>query len=951
MNLVREKVIHKKYGTGEITKLDNDHVYVKFQSVDQEKIFKYPSCFDVDGYLTLENQDIKTTKTSTTRNQANKNKNKNNKKQWNQSYKTMDVFYEKYKDALQGEISYLRKNGGKKQSLFDGKLIEFKKGKYIYSFESDDELSYPEGTPITIWHRQEKEEGSIVGCEEFTIIIETKAKLGKDIPSIDISAEPWRLLNSLIERLTIMESEPSQIVKSLICEGTNSIDQSDTEISRGQDTAVKMSFEQPITFVWGPPGTGKTQTLAKIALKHIENEEKVLMLSYSNVSVDGAVKRVAKLAGDTIKPGIFVRYGYPKDKELLNHEYLTSYNLSIHRHPSLLRKRQELLDRRKYISRTSSEYATIEEELKSIRLRLMTEEKECVKDARFVATTVSKAVVDPVIFDSKFDVVIFDEASMAYIPQIIFSASLAEKHFVCMGDFRQLPPIVQSNKNSVLNTDIFQYCGITKAVNEHKKHEWLCLLDTQYRMHPKIAEFVSHRMYNDLLKSAGLIKDKISDITKQEPLCDQAMVLADLSGLLTTCTKVSDNSRVNILSAFLSFYLALNIEKKYKIGIITPYHAQSRLLHAMIRDTASIHPEVKTISSATVHQFQGSEKDVIIYDAVDCYRMKAPGILLTSMQNDYANRLFNVALTRSRGKFIGLANVDYMKNKKLSQNLIFKKMIDKEIRESNDITGTYFEEGYNKELGNTMKFYKEKEGEWEFINDIITSKREIRIDIPDKPKTSLFITKLVKALKEAKQRGIKVCIRAENRKSLPRELMSLAIENTFVSNPLAIIDKKIVWYGIPSTQAGFKEERVKYRPIIRFKGANTASAIYGFMEMNKTIDESNAETDSEEEETDENTFAAYIRLHKKCPKCGKPMQLKKSPKGKFFISCIGYPRCKTTEFVKAEFVEEYFNRNGGTGQKCVRCKYSLTAEKSRYGGGLYIHCCGYPVHSYRLDEI
>ena len=949
MNLVREKVIHKKYGTGEITKLDNDHVYVKFQSVDQEKIFKYPSCFDVDGYLTLENQDIKTTKTSTTGNQANKNK--NNKKQWNQSYKTMDVFYEKYKDALQGEISYLRKNGGKKQSLFDGKLIEFKKGKYIYSFESDDELSYPEGTPITIWHRQEKEEGSIVGCEEFTIIIETKAKLGKDIPSIDISAEPWRLLNSLIERLTIMKSEPSQIVKSLICEGTNSIDQSDTEISRGQDTAVKMSFEQLITFVWGPPGTGKTQTLAKIALKHIENEEKVLMLSYSNVSVDGAVKRVAKLAGDTIKPGIFVRYGYPKDKELLNHEYLTSYNLSIHRHPSLLRKRQELLDRRKYISRTSSEYATIEEELKSIRLRLMTEEKECVKDARFVATTVSKAVVDPVIFDSKFDVVIFDEASMAYIPQIIFSASLVEKYFVCMGDFRQLPPIVQSNKNSVLNTDIFQYCGITKAVNEHKKHEWLCLLDTQYRMHPKIAEFVSHRMYNDLLKSAGSIKDKISDITKQEPLCDQVMVLADLSGLLTTCTKVSDNSRVNILSAFLSFYLALNIEKKYKIGIITPYHAQSRLLHAMIRDTASIHPEAKTISSATVHQFQGSEKDVIIYDAVDCYRMKAPGILLTSMQNDYANRLFNVALTRSRGKFIGLANVDYMKNKKLSQNLIFKKMIDKEIRESNDITGTYFEEGYNKNLGNTMKFYKEKEGEWAFINDIITAKREIRIDIPDKPKTSLFITKLVKALKEAKQRGIKVCIRAENRKSLPRELMSLAIENTFVSNPLAIIDKKIVWYGIPSTQAGFKEERVKYRPIIRFKGANTASAIYGFMEMNKTIDESNAETDSEEEETDENTFAAYIRLHKKCPKCGKPMQLKKSPKGKFFISCIGYPGCKTTEFVKAEFVEEYFNRNGGTGQKCVRCKYSLTAEKSRYGGGLYIHCCGYPVHSYRLDEI
>ena len=121
--------------------------------------------------------------------------------------------------------------------------------------------------------------------------------------------------------------------------------------------------------------------------------------------------------------------------------------------------------------------------------------------------------------------------------------------------------------------------------------------------------------------------------------------------------------------------------------------------------------------------------------------------------------------------------------------------------------------------------------------------------------------------------------------------------------------------------------------------------------MNKTIDESNTEADSEKEETDENTFAAYVRLHKKCPKCEKTMQLKKSPKGNFFISCVGYPECKTTEFVDVDFVEEYFNRNGGTGQKCVRCKYSLTAEKSMYGGGLYIHCCGYPVHSYRLDEI
>ena len=60
---------------------------------------------------------------------------------------------------------------------------------------------------------------------------------------------------------------------------------------------------------------------------------------------------------------------------------------------------------------------------------------------------------------------------MAYIPQIVFSASLARKHFVCMGDFRQLLPIVQSSTKSALNTDIFEYCNIVKAVGHHKKHQ------------------------------------------------------------------------------------------------------------------------------------------------------------------------------------------------------------------------------------------------------------------------------------------------------------------------------------------------------------------------------------------------------------------------------------------------------------------------------------------------
>lgn len=53
------------------------------------------------------------------------------------------------------------------------------------------------------------------------------------------------------------------------------------------------------------------------------------------------------------------------------------------------------------------------------------------------------------------------------------------------------------------------------------------------------------------------------------------------------------------------------------------------------------------------------------------------------------------------------------------------------------------------------------------------------------------------------------------------------------------------------------------------------------------------------EDVKEDTFAAYVKTHKKCPICGKQMQLKKIKKGKFFLACMGYPKCKTTAFVEA----------------------------------------------------
>ena len=861
-------------------------------------------------------------------------------------------FCQAYRMALSAEISFIRMTGGKHILLQEGKRIGRDNGQFVYLLESEDELNYPEGTPVTIWKGQSQISGKILNCEAFSVYLISELDLGAEVEMLDISAEACYLLQSVSERLMDLSLEPSEIAQDLICNGLKEIDYRNSDIAKGQETAVRMSLEQPITFVWGPPGTGKTQTLAKIAWAHIDKGERVLMLSYSNVSVDGAILRVTSLKNDVF-PGQLVRYGFPKDKRISEHPYLSSYNLAINNYPDLLKRRTQLQAEKKRLEKNDPKLIQVEKELNEIRRELRTAESQCVRNAKFVATTVSKAIVDKEIRNGAFDVVIFDEASMATIPQIAYAAKLARKNFVCMGDFRQLPPIVQSSKESPLNADIFQYCGITQAVDQGSNHKWLCLLDTQYRMHPEIADFAGRSIYNGLLKSANGMTEKREKTVMAEPFAGRAMEFVDLSGTMSTCIKSSDDSHANVLSAFVTFSLALKAAQTQEVGIITPYHAQSRLLHAMVRDVNELEALPHAIKCATVHQFQGSEEDVIVYDAVDCYRLPFPGALIASTAGRYADRLFNVAMTRSKGKFICVANGSFMRNKGMSENLMFMQMlksyrttapmIPEIIRPNDDLEKYYFD-------------FVEKENQVdEFIKDLATARREVRIDIPDSPANSdINTTRIAQALAEAQSRGVKVFVRAESKKNLHPTLKYFAVENHYLTDPIALIDKTVTWFGMPESAACFKIEgrtsAINNRPCIRFWGTHTAKILYGLLEMSHVMDQAKTVEKDAQGNLITDKLSDYVLAHKKCPVCGKPMQLKKSRNQKYFLRCSGYPSCKHTEFVETEFVEEYFYHKGNkNGMLCPRCGCSLEAKISRYG--IYVQCCGGKRHKYGLDEI
>lgn len=967
MDLTGKRVHHRSFGDGVITEQKKTTIVVTFR--DGAKMFSYPGCFQT--YLKILDTDLKEdvqevvsqhehAKTAERKQRINELQTSISSNRRQEKDKSVQIkpfasvadFCQAYRMALSAEISFIRMTGGKHILLQEGKRIGRDNGQFVYLLESEDELNYPEGTPVTIWKGESQISGKILNCEAFSVYLISELDLGAEVEMLNISAEACYLLQSVSERLMDLSLEPSEIAQDLICNGLKEIDYRNSDIAKGQETAVRMSLEQPITFVWGPPGTGKTQTLAKIAWAHIDKGERVLMLSYSNVSVDGAILRVTSLKNDVF-PGQLVRYGFPKDKRISEHPYLSSYNLAINNYPDLLKRRTQLQAEKKRLEKNDPKLIQVEKELNEIRRELRAAESQCVRNAKFVATTVSKAIVDKEIRNGAFDVVIFDEASMATIPQIAYAAKLARKNFVCMGDFRQLPPIVQSSKESPLNADIFQYCGITQAVDQGSNHKWLCLLDTQYRMHPEIADFAGRSIYNGLLKSANGMTEKREKTVMAEPFAGRAMEFVDLSGTMSTCIKSSDDSHANVLSAFVTFSLALKAAQTQEVGIITPYHAQSRLLHAMVRDVNELEALPHAIKCATVHQFQGSEEDVIVYDAVDCYRLPFPGALIASTAGRYADRLFNVAMTRSKGKFICVANGSFMRNKGMSENLMFMQMlksyratapmIPEIIRPNDDLEKYYFD-------------FVEKENQVdEFIKDLATARREVRIDIPDSPANSdINTTRIAQALAEAQSRGVKVFVRAESKKNLHPTLKYFAVENHYLTDPIALIDKTVTWFGMPESAACFKIEgrtsAINNRPCIRFWGTHTAKILYGLLEMSQVMDQAKTVEKDAQGNLITDKLSDYVLAHKKCPVCGKPMQLKKSRNQKYFLSCSGYPSCKHTEFVETEFVEEYFYHKGNkNGMLCPRCGCSLEAKISRYG--IYVQCCGGKRHKYGLDEI
>jgi superfamily II DNA or RNA helicase len=57
--------------------------------------------------------------------------------------------------------------------------------------------------------------------------------------------------------------------------------------------ALQSALGRDLTFIWGPPGTGKTHTIGTITEYLYRDKHTVLIVSHTNTAVDQAIKHVA----------------------------------------------------------------------------------------------------------------------------------------------------------------------------------------------------------------------------------------------------------------------------------------------------------------------------------------------------------------------------------------------------------------------------------------------------------------------------------------------------------------------------------------------------------------------------------------------------------------------------------------------------------------------------------
>ncbi len=235
-------------------------------------------------------------------------------------------------DALGLEVVAIRKKGGGTQvELRGGEQVGEAEGSWLYRFIVAEDLNLRDDTPVRVTSGQADVSGVLVSFRDGVLVVALEEDLGPKIAAARLVANDSFLVERLKERLEKIRSGEAQFnrqagdrvlglspVRTADAEPNPAVIQGSGRPNDDQMRAVRRSLGSDTTYVWGPPGTGKTTTLARIVEAHYRAGRSVLLVSNTNIAVDTALERVAeRLKGEPeFHQGLVIRQGPVVKEEL-----------------------------------------------------------------------------------------------------------------------------------------------------------------------------------------------------------------------------------------------------------------------------------------------------------------------------------------------------------------------------------------------------------------------------------------------------------------------------------------------------------------------------------------------------------------------------------------------------------------------------------------------------------
>ena len=431
----------------------------------------------------------------------------------------------------------------------------------------------------------------VANVKDFTLRVKAKASDVELIDKID-----W----SRCSKAVIDVNSPVEIMHKL----KNEFEKLPYE----DDYNFRDGLTDNLSFVFGPPGTGKTTRLAEIIRYKMELDNcRMLVLAPTNKACDVLTRKLI----ETSKDG----YGWLGRFVATGEEFIENNGALI--------------------DRTSDLY---------------TKDKCCVVStiARLPYDGFTQSPEHKLLRDIEWDIIIVDEASMIPLVQIVYAIYKLDTKIIVAGDPLQIAPIVREegwvgeNIYTMVELDNFENPKTVPIQFNVEK------LGTQYRSLPSIGTLYSEYCYNGKLKHnrtkndsrnlpTGSIKaQQVNFVPFRVERFDSIYGAKKLQG-----------SNVHVYSAIFSVEMCAYLAKaqvagNVRIGVICPYAPQAQLINKMIEQRTDIPSNVE-ILVGTIHGFQGDQCDIIItvLNPPTGIKVAADKIMLNN------RNILNVAISRA----------------------------------------------------------------------------------------------------------------------------------------------------------------------------------------------------------------------------------------------------------------------------------------------------------------